>query len=68
VALVGQSGCGKSTIIQLIQRFYNLEAGSLELEGHNVESLNVPYLRSKIGIVSQVGWSREWLFLLTRNS
>jgi ATP-binding cassette subfamily B (MDR/TAP) protein 1 len=53
VALVGQSGCGKSTIIQLIQRFYNLEAGSLEIEGHNIESLNVPYVRSKIGIVSQ---------------
>jgi ATP-binding cassette subfamily B (MDR/TAP) protein 1 len=53
VALVGQSGCGKSTIIQLIQRFYNLHGGSLEVEGHNIEQLNVPFIRSKIGIVSQ---------------
>ena len=53
VALVGQSGCGKSTIIQLIQRFYDLHGGSLEVEGQSIESINVPYMRSKIGIVSQ---------------
>ena len=53
IALVGESGCGKSTVIQLIQRFYDLDQGSLELEGSNIEALNLPYVRSKLGIVSQ---------------
>merc|ERR1712130_49475 len=53
IALVGESGCGKSTVIQLIQRFYDLNQGSLELEGNNIQALNLPYVRSKLGIVSQ---------------
>ena len=53
IALVGESGCGKSTVIQLIQRFYDVNQGSLELEGNNIQSLNLPYVRSKLGIVSQ---------------
>jgi len=53
IALVGESGCGKSTVIQLIQRFYDLDQGSLELEEKNIQSLNLPYVRSKLGIVSQ---------------
>jgi len=53
IALVGESGCGKSTVIQLIQRFYDLDQGSLKLEGHDIKQLNVPFVRSKIGIVSQ---------------
>ena len=53
VALVGESGCGKSTVIQLIQRFYDLDQGSLDLENHDIKQLNLPHVRSKIGIVSQ---------------
>jgi len=53
VALVGQSGCGKSTVIQLIQRFYDVDDGSVELENHDIRSLNVPFVRSKLAIVSQ---------------
>ena len=53
VALVGESGCGKSTVIQLIQRFYDLDQGSLDLENHDIKHLNLPHVRSKIGIVSQ---------------
>ena len=53
VALVGESGCGKSTIIQLIQRFYDLDEGSLKIEEEDIKQLNVPFIRSKIGIVSQ---------------
>ena len=53
IALVGESGCGKSTVVQLIQRLYDLDRGSLELQGTNIESLNLPYVRSKLGIVSQ---------------
>ena len=53
VALVGESGCGKSTVIQLIQRFYDLDSGSLNIESHDIKQINVPFIRSKIGIVSQ---------------
>lgn len=53
MALVGESGCGKSTVIQLIQRFYDLDEGSLTLEDHDIKQLNLPHVRSKIGIVSQ---------------
>ena len=53
VALVGESGCGKSTVIQLIQRFYDLDNGCLNIEDQDIKSLNLPFVRSKIGIVSQ---------------
>ena len=41
VALVGESGCGKSTVIQLIQRFYDLDSGSLNIESHDIKQINV---------------------------
>ena len=47
------TGCGKSTVIQLIQRFYDLDSGSLTLEGKDIRSLNLPLVRSNLGIVSQ---------------
>ncbi|CAF4238538.1 unnamed protein product, partial [Rotaria sordida] len=53
VALVGASGCGKSTIIQLIQRFYDPDEGEILLDGKDIKTLNVSWLRSHIGIVSQ---------------
>ena len=53
VALVGQSGCGKSTVIQMLQRFYDLDDGSLSLDNNDIRNLNLPFVRSKLGIVSQ---------------
>ncbi|UJR22125.1 hypothetical protein I4U23_025189 [Adineta vaga] len=53
MALVGSSGCGKSTAIQLIQRFYDPESGRILLDGRNITRLNVAWLRSHIGVVSQ---------------
>lgn len=53
VALVGSSGCGKSTIIQLIQRFYEPGAGEVLLDGVNLRKLNVGWLRQQIGVVGQ---------------
>ena len=53
MALVGPSGCGKSTVIQLIQRFYDLNSGMITLENHDIQALNVPWVRSKLSIVSQ---------------
>ncbi|KAG7475856.1 multidrug resistance protein 1-like [Solea senegalensis] len=53
IALVGSSGCGKSTTIQLLQRFYDPHEGSVCIDGHDIRSLNVRYLREMIGVVSQ---------------
>ena len=53
MALVGQSGCGKSTVIQMVQRFYDLDDGSLSLDNNDIQGLNLPFVRSKLGIVSQ---------------
>ena len=53
IALVGESGCGKSTVIQLIQRLYDLESGDLNIEKNNIKALNLPWVRSKLGLVSQ---------------
>ncbi|KAM4600373.1 ATP-dependent translocase ABCB1 [Polymixia lowei] len=53
LALVGSSGCGKSTTVQLLQRFYDPQEGSVCIDGHDIRSLNVRYLREMIGVVSQ---------------
>ncbi|CAF4760503.1 unnamed protein product [Rotaria sp. Silwood1] len=53
IALVGPSGCGKSTVIQLIQRFYDPNQGRILIDGKDIKTLNVAWLRSHIGIVSQ---------------
>ncbi|KAJ7207327.1 ste6-like protein [Mycena haematopus] len=52
-ALVGASGSGKSTIIALIERFYDPDAGIVRLDGTDVRELNLKYLRSHIGLVAQ---------------
>jgi len=53
VALCGASGSGKSTAIQLIERFYDPDQGSVKLDGVDVKDLNVRWLRQQIGLVSQ---------------
>uniref|UniRef100_A0AAR2LZN6 ATP-binding cassette sub-family B member 5 n=1 Tax=Pygocentrus nattereri TaxID=42514 RepID=A0AAR2LZN6_PYGNA len=53
IALVGSSGCGKSTTVQLLQRFYDPQEGVVGIDGHDIRSLNVRCLRELIGVVSQ---------------
>uniref|UniRef100_A0A665WBT6 Bile salt export pump n=1 Tax=Echeneis naucrates TaxID=173247 RepID=A0A665WBT6_ECHNA len=53
LAFVGSSGCGKSTSVQLLERFYDPNHGRVLIDGHDSTRVNVPFLRSKIGIVSQ---------------
>jgi ATP-binding cassette subfamily B (MDR/TAP) protein 1 len=50
-ALVGESGCGKSTIIQLLERFYDPNAGTLTLDGVEIKDLDLKWLRNNIGYV-----------------
>ncbi|EIW81035.1 ste6-like protein [Coniophora puteana RWD-64-598 SS2] len=52
-ALVGASGSGKSTIVSLIERFYDPLSGVVKMDGVNVKDLNLKWLRSQIGLVSQ---------------
>mmetsp|Transcript_9385 Transcript_9385/g.21148 ORF Transcript_9385/g.21148 Transcript_9385/m.21148 type:complete len:1404 (-) Transcript_9385:64-4275(-) len=53
VALVGASGCGKSTIAKLLERFYDPLSGSITLDGVDLRKLRIDKLRGNIGIVSQ---------------
>ncbi|XP_039067389.1 ABC transporter B family member 6-like isoform X2 [Hibiscus syriacus] len=53
VALVGRNGSGKSSIIPLMERFYDPTLGEVLLDGENIKNLNLEWLRSKIGLVTQ---------------
>lgn len=53
VALVGHSGCGKSTIVQLLQRFYDPDSGHVYIDDHDIKSMNISWLRSNIAVVGQ---------------
>ncbi|XP_010631199.1 ATP-dependent translocase ABCB1-like isoform X4 [Fukomys damarensis] len=53
LALVGSSGCGKSTAVQLLERFYDPLAGTVLVDGKEIQQLNVQWLRAQLGIVSQ---------------
>ena len=46
-------GCGKSTTIALLLRFYDVDSGTIFLDGVDIRKLNIRWLRSKIGLVSQ---------------
>ena len=52
-ALVGESGSGKSTIVNLVERLYQADSGSIILDGMDIKSLDIQYLRSLIGYVQQ---------------
>ncbi|MCM5663795.1 ABC transporter ATP-binding protein [Galbibacter mesophilus] len=53
VALVGQSGSGKSTIANLVTRFYDVNNGSISIDGINIKNISIKSLRSLMGIVTQ---------------
>jgi len=53
VALVGQSGSGKSTIANLISRFYDISEGEIRVDGKNIKEVNLKSLRKLIGLVTQ---------------
>ena len=53
IGLVGSSGCGKSTFINLIMRLYDLDEGSIEVDGINIKDIDVSHYHSQIGVVLQ---------------
>lgn len=53
VALVGESGSGKSTVISLIERFYNPDSGNIILDGVEIKRFKLSWLRQQMGLVSQ---------------
>ncbi|KAF5770404.1 putative ABC-type xenobiotic transporter [Helianthus annuus] len=53
IALVGSSGSGKSTVVSLIERFYDPTSGQVMLDGHDIKGLKLKWLRQQIGLVSQ---------------
>ncbi|MEQ5126768.1 lipid A ABC transporter ATP-binding protein/permease MsbA [Providencia alcalifaciens] len=53
VALVGRSGSGKSTIANLITRFYDIDKGSIRIDGHDIRDYTLESLRSQVALVSQ---------------
>jgi ABC-type multidrug transport system fused ATPase/permease subunit len=53
VALVGESGCGKSTFVNLLMRFYDVDFGEILIDGQNIKKYNLHSLRKKISLVMQ---------------
>ncbi|VDM75530.1 unnamed protein product, partial [Strongylus vulgaris] len=53
IALVGSSGCGKSTIIQLLLRYYDPADGKITIDGVEIDKINIEFLRNYIAVVSQ---------------
>ncbi|KAL8055536.1 hypothetical protein ABFX02_04G062700 [Erythranthe guttata] len=53
VAIVGESGSGKSTMISLLQRFYDPDSGEITIDGIGIKMLNLKWLRQQIGVVGQ---------------
>jgi len=53
IALVGKSGAGKSTVVQLLMRFYTINGGFIRLDGKPIENIDIQHLRHNIGIVPQ---------------
>lgn len=56
VAIVGPTGAGKTTMVKLLMRFYDVDSGSIRLDGHNVRNFNRSELREGFGMVLQDTW------------
>ena len=53
IALVGPTGAGKTTIVNLISRFYDIQEGTITIDGHNIKEVSIESLRKQMGIMTQ---------------
>ncbi|MDO5518897.1 MAG: ABC transporter ATP-binding protein [bacterium] len=53
IALVGPTGAGKTTIVNLISHFYNLQKGDIKIDGHSINTISLESLRSQMGVMTQ---------------
>ena len=56
IAIVGPTGAGKTTMVKLLMRFYDVNSGAIKIDGHNIKDFNRADLRSNIGMVLQDTW------------
>ena len=59
IAIVGPTGCGKTTLINLLMRFYDVQAGSIQVDGHDVRQITRQSLRTSYGMVLQETWLKS---------
>ena len=59
VAIVGPTGCGKTTMINLLMRFYDVDAGTIAIDGHDIRDVTRKSLRSSFGMVLQETWVKS---------
>ena len=56
IALVGPTGCGKTTLVNLLMRFYEINSGTLRVDGHPIDTVTRDSLRANLGMVLQETW------------
>lgn len=59
IAIVGPTGCGKTTIINLLMRFYEIDSGSISVDGHDIHEIKRKSLRTNYGMVLQDTWLKS---------
>ena len=59
IAIVGPTGCGKSTVINLLMRFYDVDSGSIKVSGHDIRDITRESLRAGYGMVLQETWLKS---------
>lgn len=59
VAIVGPTGCGKTTLINLLMRFYEIDSGQIRISGHDAEKITKDSLRENFGMVLQETWLKS---------
>lgn len=59
IAIVGPTGCGKTTVINLLMRFYDVQAGSIKMDGHDIRQITRRSVRTSYGMVLQETWLKS---------